>query len=92
MINEIMRYFYKEVLLLEKLNWRKFKIGSLDHNYYSDRELDIIRDYYEYYCTEDGLYVIKDNRLNSFYFTYSRSSIGALQNFFLNKDTWGMRE
>lgn len=92
MIDKIIQEFFKEVILSGNLNWKKFKIYDQDLNYYSVRELDIIRDYYKYYCVEDHLYVIKDTRLNSFYFTYASSPKGALKSFFLNKDSWGMSE
>lgn len=92
MIDELIQEFFKEVMLLDNLNWKEFEIDGQDLNYYSDRELDIISDYYEYYCTEDQLYVIKDTRSYSIYFTYARSPKEALKSFFVNKGEWGMRE
>lgn len=92
MIDELIQDFFKKVVQLRNLNWRQFKIDGQDLNYYSDEELAVISDYYEYYYAEDELYVIRDIRLNSIYFKYARSPKEALKSFFVNKDKWGMRE
>lgn len=92
MIDELIQDFFKKVVQLRNLNWKQFEFGGQDFNYYSDRELDIISDYYEYYYAENELYIIRDTRLNSIYFAYARSPKEALKNLFENKDSWGMRE
>lgn len=54
----------------------------------------LLYDHFEIYNfdAENELYVIKDTRSYSIYFTYARSPKEALKNFFVNKDEWGMRE
>lgn len=92
MIDELIQDFYRQVVPLYNLNWRKFEIDSEDLNYYSDEELSTINACYRFYYAEDELYVIKDIRLNSIYFTYARRPKDALKNFFKDKDRWRMRE
>ncbi len=91
MIDELIHDFYRQVVPLYNLNWRRFEINNQDLNYYSDEELSTINVCYRFYYAGDDLYVIKDTRLNSIYFTYARIPEDALKNFFKDKDRWRMR-
>lgn len=53
----------------------------------------LLYDHFEIYNfdAENELYIIRDTRYNSIYFTYARSPKEALKSLFENKDSWGMR-
>lgn len=53
----------------------------------------LLYDHFEIYNfdAENELYIIRDTRYNSIYFTYARIPEDALKNFFKDKDRWRMR-